>query len=61
MVDWSERMFAQSLGDYGSLSSIATRAESLAFSVRWWLGSFSATTWVVVAVVGLGLFFWSRR
>jgi hypothetical protein len=54
-------MFAQSLVEYGSLSSIATRAESLAYSVRSWFGSLSPTTWVVVAIVGLGLFFWKRR
>jgi len=54
-------MFAQSLGDYGSLSSIATRVESLIYSVRSWVGGVSPTTWVIVAVVGLGLFFLSRR
>lgn len=54
-------MFAQSLADYGSLSSIATRGESLAYSVRAWVGSAGPATWVVVAIVGLVLFFWSRR
>jgi hypothetical protein len=54
-------MFAQSLGEYGALSSIATRAESLAYSVRAWLGDLSPTTWVLAAVVLIGLFLWSRR
>ena len=59
--DRSENMFAQSLGEYGSLGSIASRVESLAYSVRRWLGHVSPTTWVVVAIVVIGLFFWSRR
>lgn len=54
-------MFAQSLVDYGSLSSIATRVELLAYSVRSWISGVSLTTWVVVAIIVVGLFFWSRR
>ena len=54
-------MFAQSLGDYGTLGSITSRVESLAYSVRSWLGHISPMTWVVVAIVVVGLFLWSRR
>ena len=54
-------MFAQSIGAYGSLGSIATQAQSMTYSVRWWLGSLSPTTWVVVAVCLLVMFFWSHR
>jgi hypothetical protein len=54
-------MFAQSLGEYGNLGSIASRVESLAYSVRTWLGHIRPTTWVVVAILVIGLFLWSRR
>jgi hypothetical protein len=54
-------MFAQSLGDYGSLGSITTRVESLSYSVRSFFGSLSPTTWVLIAIVVIGMFFWSRR
>jgi hypothetical protein len=54
-------MFAQSVGDYGSLGSITSRVESLSYSVRYFLGSLSPTTWVLVAIVVIGMFFWSRR
>jgi hypothetical protein len=54
-------MFAQSLGDYAALGSIASRVESLSYSVRSWLGHVSPTTWVLVAIVVVGLFLLSRR
>ena len=54
-------MFAQSLGEYGGLGSIASVVESLAYSVRRWLGDITPTTWVVVAIVVIGLYLWSRR
>jgi len=54
-------VFAQSIGDYASLSSIATWVESMAYSVRWWLGSLSPLTWALVAACLIGLFLWSRR
>jgi len=54
-------MFAQSLGDYGSLCSITSRVESLAYSVRSSLGSLSPTTWVLIGLAAIGMFFWSRR
>jgi hypothetical protein len=60
-LDWSENMFAQSLGEYGALGSIASRVESLSYSFGSWLGHISPTTWVVVAIVVIGLFLWSRR
>jgi hypothetical protein len=54
-------MFAQSIVEYANLSSIVTRVESMAYSVRWWLESLSPTTWVVMAICLLAFFFWSRR
>jgi drug/metabolite transporter (DMT)-like permease len=54
-------MFAQSMGEYGALGSIASSVESLAYSVRRWLEHISPATWVVVAIVAIGLYLWSRR
>jgi len=54
-------MFAQSLGEYGALGSLASGVQQLAYSISTWLGTFSATTWIVAAVVVLGLFVLIRR
>jgi hypothetical protein len=54
-------MFAQSMGDYGTLGSIASRVESLSYPVRSWLGHLSPKTWVLVAICVIGLFLWNRR
>jgi len=59
--DWSERMFAQSMVDYGTLGSIASRVESLAYSVRSSLGNLSPTTWLLIAIGVVVVFFFSRR
>jgi hypothetical protein len=54
-------MFAQSIGEYGALGSLASGVESLAYSVTTWVGSISPTTWVIIIVVVIGGFAWSRR
>ena len=54
-------MFAQSLGEYGAIGSLASGVQQLAYSISTWLGSLSATTWVIAAVVVLGLVVLMRR
>ena len=54
-------MFAQSLGEYGGSASLVSGVQQLAYSTVNWLGSLSATTWIVVAVVVIGLAFLLRR
>jgi hypothetical protein len=54
-------MFAQSLGEYGASGSLASAVQQLAYSVSTWLGSVSATTWIIVAVVVFGLIALMRR
>ena len=51
-------MFAQSLVDFGSLVS---GVDSLAYSVRSYVGNLSPATWGLIAVGVIGLLFWSRR
>ena len=54
-------MFAQSLGEYGSLGSFGSAVQQLTYTISTWLGSLSATTWVVVAIVVVGLVILRRR
>ena len=54
-------MFAQSLGEYGAIGSLASGVQQLAYSISTWLGSLSATTWVIAAVVVLALVVLMRR
>jgi hypothetical protein len=54
-------ILAQSLGEYGGLSSLASGVEQLTYSIRTWLGSLSATTWIIAAIVVVGLFIVTRR
>ena len=54
-------IFAQSLGEYGALGSLASGIQQLTYSIRAWLGSLSATTWVITAIVVVGLIFFTRR
>jgi len=54
-------IFAQSLVEYGSLSSLMSKVQELTYSIRTWLGDLSATEWLIAAVVVAGLFFLTRR
>jgi hypothetical protein len=54
-------IFAQSLGEYGGLSSLASGVQQLTHSITRWLGSLSATTWIIAAIVVVGLLFVRRR
>jgi len=54
-------IFAQSLGEYGALGSFASAVQQLTYSISTWLGSLSATTWIIAAIVVLGLFILTRR
>jgi hypothetical protein len=56
-----QEMLAQSLGEYGAGGSIASNLQSMIDSARAWLGDVSPVTWVLVAIVLLGLFVWGRR
>ena len=54
-------IFAQSLGEYGGLGSLASWVQQLTYSISSWLGSLSATTWIIAVVVVVGLFILTRR
>jgi len=54
-------ILAQSLVEYGSLSSVVSKVQELTYSIGTWLGDLSATQWTIVAIVVAGLFFLSRR
>ncbi len=45
-------LFAQSLGEYGALGSVASGIQQLAYSITTSLGSVNAMTWAIVAIVG---------
>lgn len=54
-------IFAQSLGEYGALGSLASGIQQLSYSIGAWFGSLSATTWIIAAIVVVGLVFLTRR
>ena len=54
-------IFAQSLVEYGALSSLAAGVQQLTYSIGEWLGSLSTTTWIIAAIVVVGLFIVTRR
>ena len=54
-------VFAQSLGDYGALGSVASSVQSLIYAMRAWFGDVSPMTWALVAVILVGLIVWGRR
>jgi preprotein translocase subunit SecG len=54
-------IFAQSLGEYGALGSFGSGVQQLIYAVSTWLGSLSATTWVVAAIIVVGLMTLRRR
>jgi type IV secretory pathway VirB2 component (pilin) len=54
-------LFAQSLGEYGALGSVASGIQQLAYSITTSLESVNATTWAIVAIAVLGFVFWRRR
>jgi hypothetical protein len=54
-------MFAQSLGEYGAVGSLASGVQQFTYAISTWLGSLSATTWIIAAVVVLGLAVFMRR
>jgi hypothetical protein len=54
-------VFAQSVGEYGALGSLASVLEQLTYSVSAWIGSITPVTWIIGAVVLVGLMIFSRR
>jgi len=54
-------LFAQSLGEYGGLASLASGLQQLTYSISVWLGSVRPTTWIIAAVVVVGLVMLTRR
>jgi len=54
-------MLAQSIGEYGAASSLGASVASLTYSAGLWFSSISPTTWVMIAVVVIGIVVWSRR
>ena len=54
-------IFAQSLGEYAGLSSLASGIQQLTYSISAWLGSLSTTTWIIAAIAIVGLLILTRR
>ncbi len=54
-------VFAQSLGEYGGLSSLTSGLQQVTYSISAWLGSVTPMTWVIVAIVVVGLMIITRR
>jgi hypothetical protein len=54
-------LFAQSLGEYGGLASLASGLQQLTYSISVWLGSVRPTTWIIAAVIVVGLLVLTRR
>ena len=54
-------VFAQSIGEYGGVGSLASGIQQFAYSASAWLGTITPTTWIVGAAVLLGLMIFSRR
>jgi len=54
-------MFAQSLGEYGALGSLASGIQQLTYSISTRLENLGASTWIIAAVVVLGLIVLRRR
>jgi hypothetical protein len=54
-------LFAQSFGEYGGLASLASWIQQVTYSIGAWLGGVSTTTWVIAALVVLGLLIATRR
>ena len=54
-------VFAQSVGEYGAVGSLGSVIEQFTYSVSAWLGSITPATWIIGAVVLVGLMLFSRR
>jgi hypothetical protein len=54
-------MVAQSLIEYSALASMASGVQRLIDAVGMRIDDFTPTTWVIVAIVVLGLVVWSCR
>jgi hypothetical protein len=54
-------MFAQALGEYGSLSSLTSGLQHLRYSISTWLESLTTTQWIIGVVVVVGLIILMRR
>ena len=52
-------IFAQALGEY-ALGSLASGVQDLTDSISTWLGSLSATTWIIAAIA-VGVVLSTRR
>jgi hypothetical protein len=54
-------MFAQSLGEYGGAGSLGSSVQAAIYSLTAFVRDLSPTTWVVIAVVVIGLIVFLRR
>ena len=54
-------MFAQAIGEYGAAGSLGASVQSFAYSAGVWFASISPATWVLVAILVVGLLIWMRR
>jgi len=55
-------MVAQSLIEYGTISSAVTAVQRAAYDLRSWLTDLSPSTWFVVAAVAvIALWLWFKR
>ena len=54
-------LFAQSIGEYGGLGSLASGIQQATYSLSAWFGGITPTTWVIVAGVVIAFAIFSRR
>ena len=54
-------MFAQSLGEYGGIASLAGGIQHLAYAVSASLHDVSTRTWIIAAILVLGFVLLRRR
>jgi Phage major coat protein, Gp8 len=54
-------MFAQSIGEYGGLGSLGSTVQAAIYSLTAFVRDLTPTTWVVIAVVAVGLIVVLRR
>ena len=54
-------VFAQNLVEHGSLDTVGSNLQRSSDNFTSWVHSISPTTWVIVGIVLLAFFVWSRR
>ena len=54
-------VFAQSIGEYGGVGTLAAGIQQLTYTASTWLGTVTPTMWIVGGAVMVGLLMFTRR